>query len=42
MNALAFAGYNRAFEPARTPYDWFSSDPEQIAAYAADPWCTFL
>ncbi len=42
LNILAFAGYNRAFEPARTAYDWLSSDPEQIAAYAADPWCRFL
>jgi alpha-beta hydrolase superfamily lysophospholipase len=42
LNTLAFAGYNRAFKPTRTPYDWLSSDPEQVAAYAADPWCTFL
>jgi alpha-beta hydrolase superfamily lysophospholipase len=27
LNTLAFAGYNRAFKPTRTPYDWLSQRP---------------
>lgn len=32
-------GFNAAFEPARTPYDWLSRDPDEVDKYVADPLC---
>ncbi|MDH7975623.1 alpha/beta hydrolase [Sphingomonas sp. AR_OL41] len=41
IQGLMFDGLNKAFEPARTPYDWLSRDPAEVDAYAADPLCGF-
>ncbi len=35
----ALAGFNAAFEPARTPFDWLSRDPHEVDKYIADPMC---
>jgi alpha-beta hydrolase superfamily lysophospholipase len=32
-------GFNAAFEPARTRYDWLSRDPDEVDKYVADPLC---
>lgn len=42
VNNLVFAGNNKRFEPARTPYDWLSRDEAVVDAYAAEPRNTFM
>jgi alpha-beta hydrolase superfamily lysophospholipase len=34
-----FSSYNDAFDPARTPFDWLSRDPDEVDRYVADPMC---
>lgn len=33
------SGFNEAFEPARTPYDWLSRDEAEVDRYLSDPYC---
>ncbi|MBP1937482.1 alpha/beta hydrolase [Paenibacillus sediminis] len=39
LNTLIFGGYNRAFSPARTAFDWLSRDPDEVDKYIDDPYC---
>ena len=38
---MAFGGFNKPFEPARTPYDWLSRDAAEVDKYIQDPLCGF-
>jgi len=40
--ALSLGGYNKAFQPNRTPADWISRDEGVVDAYVRDPLCRFL
>lgn len=42
IDRVAFGGYNRRIENARTPYDWLSRDAERVDRYIADPMCGFV
>jgi alpha-beta hydrolase superfamily lysophospholipase len=41
LQVLAFGSYLGRVENPKTPYDWISRDEEVVAAYAANPLCTF-
>ncbi|NMD38180.1 MAG: alpha/beta hydrolase [Christensenellaceae bacterium] len=41
LNNLSFASFNKAFEPARTSFDWLSRDNNQVDKYIADDYCGF-
>ncbi len=39
--AMTFGDYARSISGAKTPCDWISRDPAVVAAYMADPACSF-
>ena len=39
INNLAFGGYNKAFAPNRTDFDWLTADERSVDRYIADPKC---
>ena len=42
INKLAFGSYNKRIKPARTDFDWLSTNKENVDKYIADPLCGFL
>ena len=42
LNTMSFGAYNKAFQPARTEFDWLSRDSDEVDAYVADPRCGFV
>ena len=41
LDGMSFGGYNKAFAPARTAFDWLSKNPDNVDRYIADPYCGF-
>lgn len=39
LNKLMFGGFNKKFEPAKTPFDWLSANEWEVRAYLEDPLC---
>lgn len=39
MHNLSFGGYNKAFKPNRTDFDWLSRDQKEVDKYIEDPFC---
>lgn len=42
MTNVAFGGYNKRFEPVRTPKDWLTRDEAIVDAYIADERSSFI
>lgn len=41
LTKLSFGSFNKDIPEPKTPFDWVSTDEENIAAYNADPLCGF-
>lgn len=41
LDNMSFGNYNKAFSPARTAFDWLSTNTDNVDRYVADPFCGF-
>ncbi len=41
LKRMSFGQFNKAFEPARTAFDWLSRDPAEVDKYLKDAYCGF-
>lgn len=39
LDKMGFGSFNKAFEPARTGYEWLSRDETEVDKYVADEYC---
>ncbi|MGY0374250.1 alpha/beta hydrolase [Clostridium sp. JNZ J1-5] len=42
MSRLSFGGFNRAFKPNRTEFDWLSRDEKEVDKYIENPYCGYI
>jgi len=42
INKIAFGSYNSKIKDAATPFDWLTTDKNQVSKYNADKYCGFL
>lgn len=42
LDNLSFGGYNKAFTPNRTKFDWLSIDTSNVDKYIDDPYCGYI
>ncbi len=42
LDKLSFGGYNKAFKPNKTAFDWLSTDENEVNKYVDDPLCGFI
>lgn len=42
LHRMSFGDFNKAFEPARTAFDWLSRDEAEVDKYIHDPKCGFV
>lgn len=42
INKIAFGSYNNKIKNVNTPFDWLSTDENQVSKYNADKYCGFL
>lgn len=42
IDKLSFGSYNKRYNDVQTPFDWLSTDRQQVAKYVDDPDCGFL
>jgi alpha-beta hydrolase superfamily lysophospholipase len=39
LDKMSFGSFNKPFKPARTAFDWLSTNPQEVDKYVASPYC---